>query len=263
MRKRYAAHSTSPSKASAPMSSAHGLHAAPPPAKKMKTEVNSWSNAGSRGASTQGGGGGGAQVGAAHAGLCGAAPFASRTSDARSKLSSTTAPAMSVVQPRSAPNSHRRRSLQDRQVESIGWMAGRSGDDALGPSLRDGDGLRRGDAALKGTDLLGDDRRHLHLCDDRLSGEPMGMDDTDLSHLSAEATLPLLDSTRSFLQGSDSPGASGIGGVGGGAGASTPSASHSCKMLMSDMTLSASRLVSEAVCLPAYPISYIRVCKCV
>ena len=48
-----------------------------------------------------------------------------------------------------------------------------------------------------------------NLCDDRLGADGMGLDDeacrqegredADLSHLSAEATLPLLDSTRTLL----------------------------------------------------------------
>ena len=248
MRKRYAANSTSPSKHAASMQSVHG-HVAPPPAKKMKTEANIAAGPGPRAptGSMHGVGASSAQchTGALHGGLSDASPFAC---DVRSKLSSTSVPAVTVVQPRSAPNSHRRRSLQDRQVESIGWMSGRSSDDA---SVCDKDVLRRVDeATIKSADALSDDRRHFNLCDDRLTGETMTIDDTDLSHLSAEATLPLLDATRSFLHGADSPGASGsgIGAVGGGMATATPSACHSSKILLSsDMTLSASRVVAEAV----------------
>jgi len=105
MRKRYAATgAASPCKRPAPL-----LNAAPasvlPPSKRIKTEGTLGSSAAPRvpPVGVQGRAAGGGQAVSAR-------PLSS--SDQRAKLGSGTTMTLSVVAPRSAPNSHRRRNLQ-------------------------------------------------------------------------------------------------------------------------------------------------------
>eukprot|EP00802_Teleaulax_amphioxeia_P009775 Tamp_09796.p1 GENE.Tamp_09796~~Tamp_09796.p1 ORF type:complete len:530 (+),score=70.26 Tamp_09796:200-1591(+) len=226
MRKRYAATgSTSPGKRPAPTAYT-APSVAPPPSKKVKTDAAVGAGSAPRPAMA------GVQGGAAGAGQA----VSGRALSSDGKLGSGTTMTLSVVAPRSAPNSLRRRNLQDRHVETIGTM-GSCSDHSSSTSRKHGAEEETSPDSRRPYNLS-------HLCDDRLSGDTMTIDETDLSHLSAEATLPLLDTTRSY--GTHSPGLGGIAG----ASTSTPSNSHSTKMLLTaDLIFSASRLGTDALSL--------------